>query len=40
MEIPGLSLDDLYVGAKVTILSRVMKVTDCGDVRTRNRCEA
>lgn len=40
MEIPGLVIDDLYCGAKVTILSRVMKVTDYGDVRTRNRFEA
>jgi nucleoside-diphosphate kinase len=39
MEVPGLCLDDLYVGAKVTILSRVHKVTDYGDVRTRNRFE-
>ena len=40
MEIPGLVIDDFYCGAKVTILSRVMKVTDYGDVRTRNRFEA
>jgi len=39
MEIPGLKIDDFYVGAKVTILSRVLKVTDYGDVRTRNRFE-
>jgi nucleoside-diphosphate kinase len=37
MEVPGLFLDDLYVGAKVTILSRCMKVTDYGDVRTKSR---
>jgi len=37
IEIPGLALDDLYIGAKVTILSRVMKVTDYADVRTKNR---
>jgi nucleoside-diphosphate kinase len=40
MEIPGLALDDLFVGAKVTILSRCMKVTDYGDVRTKTRFEA
>jgi nucleoside-diphosphate kinase len=39
MEIPGLCLEDFYFGAKVTLLSRVMKVTDYGDVRTRNRFE-
>lgn len=39
MEIPGLKIDDFFVGAKVTLLSRVMKVTDYGDVRTRNRFE-
>lgn len=39
MEIPGLKIEDFYVGAKCTILSRVMKVTDYGDVRTRNRFE-
>lgn len=37
MEIPSLCLDDFYVGATVTILARVMKVTDYGDVRTRNK---
>lgn len=37
MEIPQLCLDDFYVGAQVTILARVMKVTDYGDVRTRNK---
>jgi len=40
MEIPGLALDDLFVGAKVTILSRSMKVTDYGDVRTKHHFEA
>lgn len=39
MECPGIKLEDFYKGAKVTILSRVMKVTDYGDVRTRNRFE-
>lgn len=36
MEVPGVSLEDLYVGSKVTILSRVMKVTDYSDARTAN----
>lgn len=39
MECAGIKLEDFYVGAKVTILSRVMKVTDYGDVRTRNHFE-
>lgn len=38
-EVPGICLDDFYAGSKVTILSRVHKVTDYGDVRTRNRFE-
>ena len=39
MEIPSIQLEDFYVGSKVTILSRAMKVTDYGDVRTRQRFE-
>lgn len=39
IELPNFSIDDIYIGAKVTILSRVMKVTDYADVRTRNRFE-
>ena len=39
-EIPSLQLEDFYVGAKVTILSRAMKVTDYGDVRTRQKFES
>ena len=38
-EIPSIQLEDFFVGAKVTILSRSMKVTDYGDVRTRQRFE-
>ena len=34
-EIPTLQLDDFYVGSQVTILSRVLKVTDYGDMFTR-----
>ena len=36
MEVPGVSLEDFYIGSKVTILSRVMKVTDYSDARTAN----
>lgn len=36
MEIPGLQLEDLYLDAKVTILSRVLKVTAYADARTSN----
>ena len=39
IEIPGVKLEDFFVGAQVTILSRVLKVTDYGDVRTRNAFE-
>jgi len=39
-EIPSIQLEDFFVGAKVTILSRSMKVTDYGDVRTRQRFES
>jgi len=38
-EIPSVQLDDFYVGAKVTILARVHKVTDYGDVHTRRHFE-
>ena len=39
-EIPTLQLDDFYVGSQVTILSRVLKVTDYGDMFTRRRFES
>lgn len=39
MEIQTLALEDLHLGAKVTILSRCMKVTEYGDVRTRAQFE-
>jgi nucleoside-diphosphate kinase len=38
-EIPTLQLDDFFVGSQVTILSRVLKVTDYGDIFTRRRFE-
>lgn len=39
VEIPTIALDDFFVGAQVTILSRVLKVTDYGDVHTRKKFE-
>jgi nucleoside-diphosphate kinase len=39
IEVPGIKLEDFFVGAQVTILARVLKVTDYGDVRTRNAFE-
>ena len=39
IEIPSVSLDDFFVGAQVTVLSRVLRVTDYGDVHTRKRFE-
>ena len=39
-EIPTLQLDDFFVGSQVTILSRVLKVTDYGDIFTRRRFES
>jgi nucleoside-diphosphate kinase len=38
-QIPSVQLDDFYIGAQVTILSRVLKVTDYGDVHTRRHFE-
>ena len=38
-QIPEVKLDDFYQGAKVTVLSRVLDVTDYGDVQTRNHFE-
>ena len=39
MKINELRLENSYIGAKVTILARVMKVTDYVDVRTRKYFE-
>ena len=39
VEIPSISLDDFFQGAQVTILSRVLRVTDYGDVHTRKKFE-
>jgi nucleoside-diphosphate kinase len=39
VEIPSISLDDFFQGAQVSILSRVLKVTDYGDVHTRKKFE-
>ena len=38
-EIPTIQLDDFFIGAQVTINSRVLKVTDYGDIFTRRRFE-
>lgn len=38
-EVPTVSLDDFYIGSQVTIFSRVLKVTDYGDVHTRSKFE-
>ena len=34
-----MQLDDFYIGARVTIFSRVLTVMDYGDVHTRKRFE-
>ena len=39
IEVPGIQLEDFFVGAQITILARVLKVTDYGDVRTRKAFE-
>jgi nucleoside-diphosphate kinase len=39
VEIPSVCLDDFFCGAQVTVLSRVLRVTDYGDVHTRKRFE-
>lgn len=39
-QIPSLQLDDFFIGAQVTVLSRVLKVIDYGDVYTRRHFEA
>ena len=38
-QIPSIQLDDFFIGSNVTILSRVLKVTDYGDVHTRKHFE-
>jgi len=35
VELPGISLKDLYVGAKVTIFSRVLNIVSYGDIATQ-----
>jgi len=37
IEVPGLKLSDFYVGAKVTVHTRVLHVTEYGDVATANK---
>lgn len=36
-EIPNISITSLYVGAIITIFSRQFKITDYGDVFTKNK---
>ena len=38
-EIPTITLDDFFIGAQITINSRVLKVTDYSDIFTRRRFE-
>ena len=38
-EIPTIALDDFFIGAQITINSRVLKVTDYADIFTRRRFE-
>ena len=38
-QIPSIQLDDFFIGAQVTVLSRVLKVIDYGDVATRRQFE-
>ena len=39
-QIPSIQLDDFFIGAQVTVLSRVLKVMDYGDVHTRKYFES
>ena len=39
-QIPSIQLDDFFIGAQVTVLSRVLKVIDYGDVATRRQFES
>jgi nucleoside-diphosphate kinase len=38
-EIADVKLEDFFQGARVTVLSRMLEVTDYGDVQTRNHFE-
>jgi hypothetical protein len=37
VETPKVSLEDLYLGAKVTIFARVLEIVDYGDIATKNK---
>ena len=39
-QIPSIQLDDFFIGAQVTVLSRVLKIIDYGDVATRRQFES
>ena len=38
-QIPSIQLEDFFIGAQVTVLSRVLKIIDYGDVHTRKYFE-
>ena len=38
IEAPDLKLSDFYIGAKVTVFTRVLHVTEYGDAATANKC--
>ena len=38
-QVPAINLDDFYQGGQVSVLSRVLNVSDYGDVQTRNHFE-
>jgi nucleoside-diphosphate kinase len=37
VEVPGIALADFYIGAKVTIFSRVLHIVSYGDVATSSK---
>ena len=39
IEVPGVALNDLFIGAKVTIFSRVLHIAAYGDLATGGRQE-
>lgn len=37
VEVPGIVLSDFYIGAQVTVLSRVLRVASYGDIATASK---
>ena len=37
IEAPSVKLADFYIGAKVTVFTRVLHVTEYGDIATSNK---